>query len=299
MEDDMEENSEFSSTVELQLESRSGQLGKLPKEFSDRASAVLREMAGGKWGVKGIITHIEHGKYDGKPATLIAFRTNFRFDPGSRFTKAEVRISFNSHEAGTDSANGLNIPVVKNFSPVLVQGRGIEAEITKERSATVDVSLAPAIASIAGVGVSGSYGRADKYSKVYQMRITAIPWCDKTEVENSVIWKIAENGKQAEGIPNELNTAIVIQHDGGIFQAVIEIKAWTGLGTKLFGWPWPKPHPLIIRPLTSLGPKLGLNSFDELVDEQWGKLAPFYGIADVSSLEESEASIANVGFVVL
>ena len=284
----------FSSTVKLQVDGKSGHLG-APKEItSTTPRAALRDFA--DLGIRGTITHLEHGTYDSQPAALIALKSLFLFDSTSgtgRFTKAEIRVAFDALKDPTKTKEQKKAsspsPKVMRFCPVLIQGRSTRVAISNSVEAKIDASLTPAVASIAGVGLSGGYSVTHHFDRDYEMMIKGIPWSiadhdSDNEVDNAVIWKITENAAIGKGIPDEFNFAILVQHNGGPFQATVEIKVWTKAGVRLFGWPWPKPDPLNFRPSASLGRQLGLRTFDELEDDHWERLAPYEGSLHVSLL---------------
>lgn len=277
----MDEVNNFSSTVELQVDTNSGHLGTRKEIGPDSSHANQRSF--GRRGVRGNVVHLEHGTYAGGPASLISMKFYFLHDgaeSSGRFNKAEIRVSFDKILDEDIAPEKASVPAVKHFSPSLIQGRPTQALVSERASVGLDASVAPAVASVAGLGASVGYSSTHTFDREYQVKIKGIPWCSSShnkEVENTVIWKLTENAKQAEGIPLELNVALLVQHDGFPFEGTVEIKAWTKSNVRLFGWPWPKPNPLIFKPTVSLGLPAGLASYDELKDEHWERLAPFVG----------------------
>ena len=272
----MDNSEEVSSEIELQVDRKSGHLGP-PKEITSTSSnATHRGLSIVRCGARSKVTHLQHGICGGKPASLICFRLFFRFDSSSsRFTKTEVKVSFERQESQEPASGPSELPLVAKFAPVHVRGRVTEAAISQKMSTSLDASIAPTAASIFGIGPSIGYERVRDFKKEYSMEIKGIPWPSGDEdVENMVIWKVAENARQADGIPNELNVAVVVQHDGKPFHGVVEILTWTKSGVKLFGWPWPKPNPLVFRPTVSIGPPIDVATFDDLTDEQLYGLVP-------------------------
>ena len=286
----------FSSTIQLQIDTKSAHLGASKNITSTTPRATSRDFA--DLGIRGTITHLEHGSYGGKPSSLITIRCHFLFDSTSernRFARAEIRTVCNTlgHENTSkvqkEKASSTLPPRVVRFCPVLLQGQSTRKSISNTVEARIEASLAPAIASLAGAGVSGGYSVTEKFDKDFEMMVKGIPWSvsddgGDNEVDNAVIWKITENTAIGKGIPDELNFALLIQHDGSPFQATLEIKVWTKGGLRLFGWPWPKPNPLIFRPSAFVGTPLGLATFDELEDGHWKALAPHEGPLQVCFL---------------
>ena len=281
----------FSSSIQLEVDRKSSYLG-APKDISNvTPRAVSRDLGG--MGIRSTVTHLEQGNYEAKPASLIALNTYFLFDSTSgksRFAKAEIRIVFKLHGDGgnvkSQAPQSLPIPKVIRFCPVLIQGRPTRVAIHNSVDAKVEASLAPAVASIAGVGLSKGYSLSEKFDKDFQTTIKGKPWsvCDDDigdEVDNAVIWQVMENASIGGGIPDELNLAVLVQHDGRPLQATVEIKVWTKAGVRLFGWPWPRPNPLTFRPSVSLGKRLGLTTFENLENWHWAQLAPYEGSLNV------------------
>lgn len=293
----MDETSNFSSTVDLQVDTKSGHLGTRKEIGPDSSHANQRNL--GRRGVRGNVVHLEHGIYADRPASLISMKFFFLHDgaqSSGRFNKAEIRVSFDKILDEDIAPATASVPAVKHFSPSLIQGRSTQALISERASVSLDASVAPAVASVASLGASAGYASTHTFDREYQVRITGIPWCSSShnkEVENTVIWKLTENAKQAEGIPLELNVALLVQHDGFPFQGTVEIKAWTKSNMRLFGWPWPKPNPLIFKPTVSLGLPAGLASYDELKDEHWKRLAPFVGTCHSYQLTQGTKLMAG------
>ena len=277
----------FSSEISLQVDSKSKFLGPA-KEISGAAPrAESRSL--GDLGLRTTITHVEHGRYHSMPAALIALKSRFLFDStsaSSRFTRAEIRMAFDapqeSKETRKEEKASLPSPSVACFCPVLIRGKPTRVAVSNTSEAKIEASLAPAAAAIVGVGVSGGYSVTERFEKDHEMTIKGMPWSipnsdsSDDEVDNAVIWEIVENSAEGKGIPDEFNFAILVQHDGGPIQAVVETKVRTKAGIRLFGWPWPKPSPLIFKPGISLGSPLG-STFDDLRDSHWQTLAPYEG----------------------
>jgi hypothetical protein len=67
------------------------------------------------------------------------------------------------------------------------------------------------------MGRRGKFGyeKVRYFKKEYSMEIKGMPWfSEKENIENMAIWNVAENSRQADGIPVELDVAVAAQHDG-------------------------------------------------------------------------------------
>ena len=154
----------FSSEVPLQVDSEPNYLG--PTKAKEISSATPRVDSRdlGDMGIRVTVTHLEHGRYDSKPAALIAFKSRFLFDSiggSSRFTKAEIRVVFDVPREGKrarEAAESSSLsPSVVRFCPALIQGQPTRVTVSNTLKARIDASLGPAEASVAGVGASGGY----------------------------------------------------------------------------------------------------------------------------------------------
>jgi hypothetical protein len=217
------------------------------------------------------ITHLEHGSYERRPASLVCFQLHFRFNSegSSRFSSSEVHMTFTGAQgASSGQSNLTSTPVVKIVKPKQLRGRITPVKTSRE------TSLGPVAASLAGLGASASFKKVEEFSKDYSMQVRGQIWTSGSHpnvVGNIVTWKVTENRKQAEGIATELTLGVIVSHDGAPFHGTMKIKASTTY-SRIFWWPWSETNPLIFRPTVSLGPAVGVSSFEDMTDEHWETL---------------------------
>jgi hypothetical protein len=270
-----------SSTVELEVDNEALHLGaKTPKELTETSARAVSNNVG-RSGVRGDVIYLQHGKYKGKPATLLAFKFQFQFEQNStnRFSRAEIRVAFDSSgsNASPDSR-----PAVRHFAPALICGPSSTGQITKS------ISVSPSITtptSPVQVGVEIPMTRSTTVPRDFQMKIIGEPWASDEDAEDDdmVIWRVDENYAQADGIPRDVKTAVLVQHTGDVFQATVHIKVRTRMGMSLFGWPWSKPTPLIVSDKSSFGSVVVPENFSALEEHHWLQLTEFPGLVAVSS----------------
>ena len=273
------ESQSLSSEVELEIDGSSGHLrSATPKEIREGAQrATFRQL--GKWGAQGNVTHLQHGTLTGRPASIVAFDFRFLFEAdggSSRFSKAKVVVTF---EPASKSAPP---PVVKRFGPKLMEGPVTRARIVEQNEFSAGVNVPTG----APVEVGASAKRVDgaEYLQDHRVRIDGKKWSSDEDAEddNMVIWNLSENSKQGDGIPSDFKVALLVQHEGKPFHAVVKVRATTKSSLALFGWPWPKPKPLVLNPDVALGEPIGVIKFDELTNEHWESLIDLQGAGDVS-----------------
>jgi len=266
-----------SSAVELEVDNESLHLGVKPKELTETTARAVSSNVG-RSGVRGDVIHLQHGTYKGKPATLLAFKFQFQFEQNSanRFSRAEIRVAFNS------TTNPDTRPAVRHYAPALICGPSTAGHVTKSISVTPTITTPT---SPVQVGIEVPMSRSTTVARDFQLKIIGEPWASDEDAEDDdmVIWRVDENYAQADGIPRDLKTAVLVQHTGDVFQATVHIKVRTRMGMSLFGWPWSKPTPLVVSNKSSFGNGVLPENFAALEEQHWLQLTEFPGLIGVSS----------------
>lgn len=277
---------QFSRTIDLEIDGSAGQLGaKTPKEINEGSQrALFRQL--GKWGAQSNVTHLTHGTYRDRPASIVGLDFRFLFEAGGsdRFCAARIEVTFTALPGQKGQSPSPRPPVVKHICPKIMEGPITRAKRTKQTEISTSLSASGAPAPVlASVGASRTDGV--EYEENHRIRIKGEKWSSKDDMEddNMIIWTLTENSKQGDGIPADFKVAILVQHEGVPFQGIVKIKATTKLNLSLFGRPWPKPNPLILSPEVSLGSSMGMTDFDELEDEHWQKMIDAQAAEAVSS----------------
>ncbi|KAK5047441.1 hypothetical protein LTR84_006537 [Exophiala bonariae] len=272
---EVEEQAFASSIVKLEVDNEDLHLGgKLPKELTENTARAISSNVG-RSGVRGDVIYLQHGKYKGKPATLLAFKFHFAFEQNStnRFSHAEIRVAFDSSD---NSASPGSKPAVRHYSPALLCGPSSTGQITKSISVSPSITTPTAPVQI---GIEVPMTRSTTVARDFQMKIVGEPWASDEDAEDDdmVRWKVDENYAQADGVPTDLKTAVLVQHTGEAFHATVHIKARTRMGISLFGWPWSKPTPLVVSNKSSFGAAVLPEDFSTLEEHHWLQLTEFHG----------------------
>jgi hypothetical protein len=253
---------------------------KLPKELTATTARAISNNFGGA-GVGGDVTYLQHGTYDTKPATLPGFKFNFQFEPGSayQFSRAEIRVTFDSHGVNTRTPSK---PAVKHFAPALICGLVSLGQVAKSVEVSPSIST-PTLLVQAGIGLTMT--KSTTVAREFQMKIIGEPSTNDEEAEDddTAIWWITENAAEADGIPRSLETAVLVQYSGDVFQATVHVKVHTRMGASLFGWPWSKRIPLAISNKARFGKPAITTTFDDLEEKDWAQLTEFPGLVKVRS----------------
>lgn len=265
-----------SSTVELEVDNEALHLGVKPKELTETSARAVSNNVG-RSGVRGDVIHLQHGTYKGKPATLLAFKFQFQFEQNStnRFSRAEIRVAFDS-KTDPDAR-----PAVRHYAPALICGPSSKGQVTKSISVTPTITTPTAPVQ---VGIEVPMSRSTTVARDFQLKIIGEPWASDEDAEDDdmVIWRVDENYAQADGIPRDMRTAVLVQHTGDVFQATVHIKVRTRIGMSLFGWPWSKPTPLVVSNKSSFGDGILPGDFSALEESHWLQLTEFPGLIGVS-----------------
>ena len=282
------EDQAFSSKIELEVDTSSGHLrSAAPKEIREGVQrATFRQL--GKWGAQGNVTLLQHGTLRGRPASIVGFDFRFNFEASessSRFSKAKVVITF---ETASKKVKGETQssppPVIKRFSPKLMDGPVTRAKVSKQNEYTAGLTIPTG--TPVEVGAMATRTDGEQYTKDHRVRIEGKKWSsnEDSEDDNMAIWNLSENSKQGDGIPSDINVALLVQHDGKPFHAVVKIRATTKSSLSLFGWPWPEPSPLVLSPEVTLGELTKLDKFEDLTNEHWESFIDQQGAIDVCKM---------------
>ncbi|EXJ86690.1 hypothetical protein A1O3_03643 [Capronia epimyces CBS 606.96] len=280
-----------SSSVELEVDNEALYLGtnkphdptregkQRPKELTATTARAISNTFGGAR-VSGDVTYLQHGTYDTKPATLLGFNFRFKFEPGSasRFTRAEIWVTFDSHGENVTAGTPPK-PAVKHYAPALICGPVSLGQVAKSVAVLPSIS-APTLPVQTGIGVTMT--KSTTAAREFQMKVIGEPSTDddEAEEEDTIGWWITENAAQDDGIPRELKSAVLVQHkdSGEAFQATVHVKVRTRMGLSLFGWPWSKRTPLVISNKERFGKAAITTTFDDLEDKDWLQLTEFPGL---------------------
>lgn len=239
-------------------------------------------------GIIGTIRSVSYGTWNSRPACLLAMRYFFKFGESSRFKSTEIVITFDSP---TKRAGG-RAPIVRNFSPRKVYG----IKSTEDKQWHYDVGIESALPSgPVSITPSVSAGKESSFTREHHLEIIGKPWSSRDQLDfNQVVWTAHETKTQKHGIPDELNLAVVVEHDGSPFQAFVEAEGKT-TNITLRAWPWDRKNPLLFSPATPLGKPPPTTEFDKMSAADWRGLAPYTGeYEDVLTLEKAQRRMTEI-----
>ena len=268
--------SQYSSSVTLQVDEETETLGSLqPRLINDQERRVLLKQALSCRVAADVVT-LAHGTCkNGHPASLLALRFQFSYPPQSanRLTSAHISISFQAG-SGDDETS---FPWVHRFAPRSIRADATTATVTNSSALGATASLL-AGQSVSPVGLAINAERASEISfdQTFGCHVTGEPWTSDeaydqgSEVDNSVTWHLHEHKLHKRGISRELRVVLVVGRSQKLVMAKVKAKVKTGWGLSLFGSLFSQGRPLIIGEGTEFGTSPGVDSFDDLSEEQLG-----------------------------
>ena len=230
-------------------------------------------------GVIGSVRGVHYGTWKDKPSCLVLLQFTFRSKAGAlRLKSADLHVSFQKQSsAGTPSVT--EGPRLENFSPRKIYG----TPVTEHRKWTYEFSAQANIgAGLVSAGPTASIERESAFLVEHRLKIVGQPWSDRRREEpHQVLWSVQEASKTGYGIPDTLNTGIVISYNGP-FQATVEVSAKLGVGIPIYTPPWSKDDPLLFNGTTEKGSPPSNREFDQLTESDWARLVPYSSEWEVS-----------------
>lgn len=214
-------------------------------------------------GIIGSVCSVVLSKWVQLNAALIVIQVEFRAKEGLlRFKNAEVSLSF---EPQTQSQAS---PVIRSIYPET--NRNSKPRFIAS-SSTLSTSSQPSISSIWPSNEFLVRGRK---------------WSEKDREEpHQVFWTLNEAKGSSQGICQTVKLASVVTFSGP-FQAVVDIKATTGVGIKVRNFPWSQDDPVLFDGATTKGRPLHKLQLDDLKESE---LTEYLLIANPSSLDVTVA----------
>lgn len=277
----------LASTVDLEVDPSSLTLGgssSQPPRHIDETSPRMAMNQFGRWRVSVDVVTLTHGTFGirAESATLVVLRVRLNGDSQGRgrirTAKIDVQIrpvdtenparehdeQASTLESTQNSNTGLPseavsdpVPAVKLWSPVrkAIDVETVSSEVTQGVNA--GLSLASMIGAIFSLGMQRNVTQVVEREVGSEIRGT--PYTSTAarlaglDIDDTVTWNVLENPTVKAGVPLELRLGAVItggrcsDAGGPLFHATLTATVETGWGMKLFGKPWSKPQPLVIR----------------------------------------------------
>lgn len=231
-----------------------------------RSNILLKRL--GKTNVIGTLRPVEYGRFGDRRATLV--RMNFILRSpvidNLRWIRGQVQVTFKPRISDTTTPR--MDPEVVKFGPR--KYFDIPSTETHERHYEIELSASGG-GGVAQAGASARLGGSQSLARSFRLSIVGLP--DKSDKTwNKVGWVIQENSSQKDGIPDELDIAMVVAYDHP-FNAEVKVEVTTNHGITLFGWPWRADDPVFFDPPDpALNGPTPVTQFDQLTDEEWARM---------------------------
>lgn len=243
---------------------------------------------------------------DGGNGTLIIFRftfITFADEPQRRFTSAKITVEFSDLEQQM-----VNDPEVITILPARPQDFDI---VTLSSDSELEVNVnAGTNGGPLDVGVGGRWKVSETTSKDYYARLKAVKFNNRDSfmgLDNAAIWKLEEHTSKKKGVPNLLQTAVILRRNGdGKFRMKINIETtvdkWTAAKEtikKMIGKAQPEPvDPVHIDPALCMRRDINI---PELAEAKSGEiildaldLSKYVGLVLTDTRDAERASMLSV-----
>ncbi|RSL69858.1 hypothetical protein CEP53_002053 [Fusarium sp. AF-6] len=275
----------FSSTIDLEADPSSLSLGDSspkPLRHIDETSPRMVMNQFGRWRVSVDVVTLTHGTFGvrAEPATLVVLRVRLNGDSqgATRLRTAKIKLKIHpaaaddstrgSREQATEQESVQNnntdltseavstdaVPTLKLWAPVrkVFDVETVSSEVTQGVNA--GLSLASIIGTVFNLGMQRSVTQVVEREVGSEIRGTPktsnAAQSAGLDIDDTVTWNVLETPTAKAGVPLELRLGAVVaggRRGGPLFHATLTARVETGWGMKLFGKPWSKPQPLVIR----------------------------------------------------
>ncbi|RSL55562.1 hypothetical protein CEP54_009330 [Fusarium duplospermum] len=306
----------FSSTVDLEVDPSSLTLGgspPRPPRHIDETSPRMAMNQFGRWRVSVDVITLTHGTYGvrAESATLVVLRVRLNGDSqgASRLSMAKIKLQIrpaatdnsarheeqatepesvrnNNTDLTSEAGSSDAVPTFKSWAPVrkIFDVEAVSSEVTQGVNA--GLSLASIIGAVFNLGMQRSVTQV--FEREVGSEIRGEPKTSNAakkaglDIDDTVTWDVLETPITKAGVPLELRLGAVVaggrRRGGPLFHATLTAKVETGWGLKLFGKPWSKPQPLVIRDDVSFvdqsaaGLELRGRNYETLEADEWSVL---------------------------
>lgn len=231
-------------------------------------------------GVIATITRVCYGTFKDRRACIIAFHFSFHWSRDAHlFKRVEAEISFEPYPRGLKSVmENAKPPVVRNLSRRRIHG----IPNTNGRKWFCKVEQQCAVPSVTPDVVSAEPATGRRaFDEAHRVEVVGKQWSDTRRRDfHKACWIVKEIGQPSFGIPDELDVAVLVEHQGG-FQAEVKISADVPFYRRLRWFPWPDDDPIIFASQCSgalIGEELRTSQFETLLDADWSSVISGYKV---------------------
>jgi hypothetical protein len=218
LEHDLLPNTNF--VTELDIKEKSRNFLKLRHDGQPNREVITHETIG-HTSFSAVLSRVQYGIYESKPACLVALDFSFRFRSKTlcRYSFATIEVDFmaaiDPKKPKLKSTNPSADPKVKNLAPKEVYGM---VKTVGERKYW-DISIPLMFESPVGakVGMTGKGGMEKKAFEDNRAEIHGelLPDDSHPNGANAVTWDLTENEVQKDGIIRHFTGVVVVQHTEG------------------------------------------------------------------------------------
>lgn len=257
-----------SRVLTFEFDSEQQELGQKNDSEQDYNRPKIAQRDLGDLSTIATLTSVQWGTWGGDSACLMCVRVQFQkgLHKLLRFGQALIVIQYSCRPPGATA----NDPRVVDYGPKSLRAKPTE----EDRTWWYDINFsakAPAGPVSLGPGVNG--GKNGKFARKYAAEVTIDDWSPRTHrFPNCVKCYLKEDPKQADGVPCELNMAVIIQASGPC-QATVVVRA--GNIFNLLATPWTRDDPVLLKPGVNYGTQVcGATAMDfqSLTKEDWKNL---------------------------
>jgi hypothetical protein len=235
------------------------QLGIKNKGRVNRPLATQEKI--GATSFSAVLSRVQYGSYNSKPACLVAIDFSFSFKSKSscRYNQARIELEFtravNTNDHKICSSDPTQDPKVVNIAPKAVYGM---VKVVDEKR-YFDISIPLLFESPIGLsaGITGTGGIERSEHQENRMEIHgSLDWDDDHDEEaNAVSWQLTENAAQKDGIFRQFRAATVFlnEPDQPVWIKVV-VKPTVKFSADLRRLIPKNDHPILLDGKTSLQP---------------------------------------------
>jgi hypothetical protein len=173
--------------------------------------------------VSTTVRDVRHGRYtdgisgESHAACAILLKFNFTNHLSKRIQKIKICLSFSASQPSpitSQSPINASVPELRLYEPSFGRSKATSLKITLDRCASASFGMDT------GAKIGGDVSKTVEKEKSFSAWLSA-----SQEATDTVSWYLSENAQEKQGIPSELNCAVVIRTDGVPFTASVKFTA--------------------------------------------------------------------------
>lgn len=274
----------FSRSDELTIDPSTLELGSAfsrPAQDITEASNRFGGAQVGRWQVDGDVVALHHGTYNEQAALFLAFRFRYPDVMGAseRIVRADIEITFQPEPRSSTTPR----PIVVDHRPKKLTVNETPARVGESTGREYTFSMIPGQQPLQfELGTTTARKRELGFNQTFAITVQGDAKRSRDSIrknghDDTVLWRVTENGALKKGIPHEVHVAVVVTTKADSFIALVKTNAHMSSGIGRFGLLWTDELPLrVVRSeRTAFGPAPRDTRFEQLTEEDW---SPFAGV---------------------